>query len=394
MRTVRRLAVLCVVVAGTAGVSTGCDDTTLGHPSDPAGPPRLVKALVQDAAFVGGFPFQRGAVADLLDRAPPPSCSDINPCINQYLVAQETPPLDCSDAQGGVCVDPLAVPAAGVPLNAGASVIRLVFNKLLDSSIETVTVDGNGAPTGANPYTLQAGIVELLGPGGAPVPGTTALWDNSGSPDFTSDVILIPFGPAIVINPGSLDPSTSYTIRLHPALLKDRQGLGAADANGVALADPTDLVFTTEPITPNPDLSFPDFSTAPTTIAPNEVLQLAFWALLDETTVTVTATGPAGFDATLVEAYADRGSSPVAADCAGSENDAQLDFVYTAGAGAARMPADWPAGDYTLAFTVKDGSGRATYSSPSLQFTVAGPDGDPMSDANASAQHVTPEQCL
>jgi hypothetical protein len=394
MRTLSRLAVLCVVVAGTGGITTGCDDTSLGHLKDPAGPPRLIKALVQDSAFVGGPPVERGAVADLLDTAPPPSCSDLNPCINQFLVAQNTPPLDCSDPSGGVCIDPLAVPSAGVPLNAGASAIRLVFNKLLDASIESVTVDANGAPTGAKPYTLASGIVELLGPDGAPVAGTTAFWDNSGSPEFTSDVILIPFGPAIVILPGSLDPSTAYTIRIHPARLKDRDGHPAADAAGAVLTDPTDLRFTTEPITPNPDLSFPDFSTAPATLAPNEVLQLAFFATLDETTVALTATGPAGFDPALVEAYADRGSSPAMADCAAAENDAVLDFVYTSGAGAARMPADWPAGDYTLSFTVKDSGGRSTYSSPPLHFTVAGADADPTTDANAAAAHVTPEECL
>jgi hypothetical protein len=385
MRSVLRLAV-CIVVAGTAASSTGCDDTSLGHPKDPSGPPRLIKAMVEDSSFVGGPPFQRAGAVDLLDTGPPPACSDTDPCVTQFLIAQTVPPLDCSDPSGGTCVDPLAVPSTGVPLNAGATYIRLVFNKLLDGSIETITVDANGAPTGATPYKLAAGIVELLDSAGAPVAGTTAYYDNSGSPEFTSDVIWIPFGPALVILPGSLDPSSSYTIRIHPALLKDRQGDPAADAAGTTLADPTDLHFTTEAIAPNPDLSYPDFTTAPTTIAPNEVLQFAFFELLDETTATVIATGPAGFAPAAVEAYADRGSSPIAADCSAAENDAQLDFAYTSG--------DWPAGDYTFAFTVKDAAGKSTYTSPTLQFTVAGADGDPASDVNTVDNHVTPEQCL
>ncbi len=392
MRLFARLLV-CIVIAGTAGTSTGCDDTTLGHPPDPSGPPKLIKVMIEDSGFVGGPPLQRGAAVDLLDTGPPPACSDTDPCVNQFLIAQTVPPLDCSDPSGGTCVDPLAVPSTGVPLNAGATYIRLVFNKLLDGSIETITLDPNGAPTGAMPYKLASGIVELLDGSGTPVAGTTAFWDNSGSPDFTSDVIWIPFGPAIVILPGSLDPSSSYTIRIHPEALKDRQGDPAADASGATLIDPTDLHFTTEAIAPNPDLSYPDFSAA-ATIAPNEVLQLAFWELVDETTATVTATGPAGFDPTAVEAYADRGSSPIAADCSDAENDAQLDFVYTTGTGAARAPADWPAGDYTFSFTVKDAAGKSTYTSPTLSFTVAGADGDPASDANTVDNHVTPEQCL
>jgi hypothetical protein len=385
-----RLVCCVVLVAGTAAVTTGCDDLSSGHVGDPSGPVRLIKVLVQDSNYVGGPPSQRAGIVDLLDKAPPPTCSDINPCVNQFLVAQTTPPLECSDPQGGVCVDPLAIPQAGVPLNAGATNIRLVFNKLLDNSIEQVTVDPNGAPTGSAPYKLVAGIVELIGPTGQPVAGTTAYWDASGSPDFTSDVILIPFGPAIVITPGSLDPSTKYTIRIHPPMIKDRKGNPAATVDGAALADPTDFVFTTEPITPNADLSFPDFTKSPTTIAPDEVLQFAFWETLDEKTVTVTATGPAGFVPAQVEVFADRGGDPKA--CAAGENDALLDFVYTTGAAAARMPADWPAGDYTLSFTVKDTGGAATYTSPTLHFTVAGNAGG-AGDANSFANHVTPEQC-
>jgi hypothetical protein len=391
MRSFSRHIVLCIVVAGTAaGTSTGCEDNTLGRLSDPSGPPRLTKALIQDSTYVGGPPAQRGAATDLLDTAPPPTCSDVNVCINQFLLAQTVPDLTCSNPSGGVCVDPLALPSTGVPLNDGATVIRLVFNKLLDDSIETVDVDDNGAPKPGHPFALKPGIVELLDSTGTPVAGTTAYWDVSGSPEFTSDVILVPFGPAIVIVPGSLDPSSSYTIRIHPGLLKDRQGNAAADASGATLVDPTDLKFTTEALTPNPGLSFPDFSAA-AEIAPNDVLQFAFFANIDETTVTVTATGPAGFDSAAIEAYADRGAD--ATDCAGGENDAQLDFVYTTGTGAARAPADWPAGDYTFAFTVKDASGKSTYSSPTMMFTVTPPDGVPADDANAFANHVTPEQC-
>ncbi|MDB4968727.1 MAG: hypothetical protein JWN44_4416 [Myxococcales bacterium] len=395
MRTRFGSFAIMVLVAGTAAVETGCDDLSTGRPADPAGAPRLVRVLIQDSTFVGGPPAQRGSVVDLLDTGPPTSCSDVNPCVTQYLIAQATPPLECSAPTAGVCFDPLKLPAAGVPLNNGATHIRLVFNKLLSSDIETVMVDPNGAPLPGMPYALEPGLVELIGPDGKAVAGTTAVWDNAGSPEFTSDIILIPFGPAILITPGDLAPSASYTIRIHPSSIKDRAGNRPADVNGVALADPTDFKFTTEPITPNPDASFPSFAVTPSEIAPNDILQLAFWTSINEKTVALTISGPAGFDPAAVEAFADRGSSPKAKDCSANKNNGLLDIAYTSGSGATRAAADWPSGDYTLGFTVKDlSSGAATYTSPTLQFTVTGAATNPMDDANAAANHVLPEQCL
>src|SRR5262245_9569612 len=102
-----------LLVAGTAAVATGCSDLDAGRLGDPAGPPKLVRVLVQDSTYVGGPPAQRGAAVDLLDTGPPPSCSDSNPCTTQFLIAQAAPPLTCSALTGGVCVDPLHVPAQG-----------------------------------------------------------------------------------------------------------------------------------------------------------------------------------------------------------------------------------------------------------------------------------------
>ncbi len=55
------------------------------------------------------------------------------------------------------------------------------------------------------------------------------------------------------------------------------------------------------------------------------------------------------------------------------------------------MPADWPAGDYTLTLTIKDATGGSSASTGTLKFTVAG-DSDPM-DAEGYQQHVLPAQC-
>src|SRR4051812_24825647 len=100
MRTVRRFAILCVVVAGTGGASTGCDDVHLGQPSDPAGPPELVHVLVQDARYLLDFP-NRASSVDIIDTgAAPVACSDtppVNPCLVSFLVDQLSPDVSCKN---------------------------------------------------------------------------------------------------------------------------------------------------------------------------------------------------------------------------------------------------------------------------------------------------------
>jgi hypothetical protein len=391
MRTQSGITLQLALAALSLVATSGCDDVATGRPGETPGGPKVVRVLVQDSTFAGGPPAERAAATDLLDTAAPPTCSDINPCVNQFLIAQNTPPLNCSSPTGGTCIDPLAVPQTGVPLNAGANSIRVVFNKLLSSDVETVTTDPNGAPVAKGAYTIKPGLVELLGPDGKPVT-TTMFWDSTGVSDYTSDLILVPFGPAIVITPSLLAPKATYTVRVHSSLLHDKHGNGITDAKGVALPDPSDYKFTTEDITPNGGLTYPTFSTkASVKILPNEALSLAYWEPLDEKTVMLTATGPAGFDPTAVEAYADRGAK--ASACAKALNPAIIDFVYTTGTNTARMPTDWPAGDYTFSFSAKDASGTVALQSPTYSFTVAGTDGDPKKDANSFNQHVTPEQC-
>src|SRR5207247_1587368 len=109
-------------------------------------------------------------------------------------------------------------------------------------------------------------------------------------------------------------------------------------------------------------------ATAPT-IAPNDILQFAFWASVDETTAAVTITGPAGFDPTAVEVFADRGDKPMAKACTANENDGPPDLVHTSGAGATR-----PATTGTIEGRVTDqATGKAlsgvtvTVTSPALQ---------------------------
>src|SRR5207249_2058585 len=74
---------------------------------------------------------------------------------------------------------------------------------------------------------LVPGVADLIdeGTGQAfPFEQLNGIWDPSGRPDFTSDTIYAPFGPAIQIAPLGLSHSTKYTVVVHPALISDRAG--------------------------------------------------------------------------------------------------------------------------------------------------------------------------
>jgi hypothetical protein len=394
----RKLGLIAGAVASLA--ATGCDDITAGQPAVSKDPPKLVRLTVQDQRGLGGNPspvvgfVQRDSVVDLLDDDPPIVCSNVDPCLAQYTIDFTFPSFDCSvsePGQVGICGDPIKLPERGVPLSvplggsdAGSGMqIRLVFDKVLDNSIELVMTDPSKGPGMTNSYALREGIVELDA-GGTKV-DTVNDYDGGGSSSFTADIILVPFGPAIILKPKApLAPATTYTVKiLDPGALKDKEGHQAVGKHGDALA--TSFTFTTEPLTANPAASYPDFSADKVEIKPNDVLQLAFWSPLRESTAMVTLTGPGGTVATV--AYLDRGADPAA--CADALNPFILDIAHDGGGG---MPADWAPGDYMLTLTVADDvTGGSTFSSGALAFTVTG-DADPMS-ATGYQSHVTPGQC-
>src|SRR6478736_1350173 len=108
LRTLSRISVLCIVIAGSAGTTTGCDDNTAGQPKESSAPPQLVHALVQDARYFLAYP-NRGSSLDILDdnamRACTISCkgncptdpttkqapAQLDTCINEFLVDQVAP---------------------------------------------------------------------------------------------------------------------------------------------------------------------------------------------------------------------------------------------------------------------------------------------------------------
>ena len=212
-------------------LAAGCGSDV---PGDPAGPVKLVRIMVQDSLPQG----VRGVAMDLLDTPGSPlttahACSDSAPCVVNYTFQHVSPDVSCSAA--GFCTDPIAAglaplvpPETHRPGEAGGTQIRLVFNKLLPASVDT------------------AKVIELDDASGAAVAGTVA-WDPSGSQDESSDLIIAPYGPALVFRPTApLHASASYTIKVNAALVTDRDGNPMADQNGVVVAGTYTKSFTTE----------------------------------------------------------------------------------------------------------------------------------------------------
>jgi hypothetical protein len=335
----------------------------------------------------------------------------LDTCINEFLVDQLAPDVHC--LASGVCTDPIKIPSTGVPVPlplailgaapdmrdpGGGIQVRLVFDKVLDNSIETVTMDPTKAPGKTNTYTIMPGLIELDDGAGKPVKSVIYL-DNGGSPEFSADLELVPLGPAIVIKPTvSLDAATKYTVKiLNPGAIKDRQGNAAVGLGGMAI--PTSLSFTTEDLTPtnagafgNSPLDFPDFTMPPATITPNEVIQVGFFEAFagDSTTVVVKS----GCTGAKPIAYSDRGNDPTMCTKSDPGGYPLLDIVNSdTGAVATGVPVDWPAGACVLTITVPDINGKSMFTTD-LSFTVAGTDvTDPMMDPNIASQHVTPAQC-
>ncbi|HEX6836420.1 MAG TPA: Ig-like domain-containing protein, partial [Polyangia bacterium] len=347
MRTLTRIGVLCVIVAGTAGTTTGCDDVTAGQPTDSSAPPQLVHALVQDARWLVAYP-NRGSSLDILDNNATRACTisckgncpanpttkqapaQLDTCINEFLVDQVAPDVHCLDTN--VCSDPLKIPTSGVPVPGshtliglapslndpgGGVQVRLVFDKVLDNSIESITPSGSTTPGATNSYTIVPGLVDLVDDAGKSVK-SVMYYDNGGSSQFSADLELVPLGPAIVIKPTApLDAATTYTVKiLNPGAIKDREGNAAVALGGGAL--PASLGFKTEDLTPTNagafpsdaaggnGFDFPDFTASTVNVTPNEVLQLGFFEAFagDSATVTVKS-GCAGAKPI---AYSERGN--------------------------------------------------------------------------------------
>ena len=325
--------------------------------------------------------------------------------------------MHCLDT--GVCSDPLKIPPGGVPVPGsltllgapadsrdpgGGVQIRLVFDKVLDDRIETITPSGSTVPGATAEYALVPGLLELDDDAGRPV-DSLLYYDNGGSFQYSADLELVPLGPALVVKPRApLAAATTYTIRILDATkLTDRDGRPAVALGGGAL--PAALSFTTEALTAasqgafptdaagDDGLDYPDFGAATVAIAPNEVLQVSFFEAFagDAATVTVKS-GCAG---ARPIAYTERGKSAASCTRADPGGYPLLDVVNSdTGSVATGKPVDWPLGDCTLTLTVSARGQKGAPYTADYSFTVAGVDQtDPKVDPNIASQHVTPAEC-
>jgi hypothetical protein len=399
---------LISLIAGGLVSTAGCDNTTAGQAGDPPGPVRLSRVLIQDGASTGAA---RKFAVDLFEKDPKISCHDDGDCTPEFAVQGSYPGASCSSQTGGgFCKDPLVVPVAGVPIEGqqssampvGGIAIRLVFNKLLQDS----TIQTKG--------TFNDKIAALIGPDGMTEVPSDKYWDQAGSPDYTSDVIKSPFGPAIVLKPKvPLSPNQPYTIRLHPATLVDREGNSPVDTQGAALKEPTSFPFMTEKFAYNSKKSYPTSFTGDTVaeVAPNEVVQIGFWEQIKATAssdpsavaITLTSTNldgtPSGFDATKLIAYIDNGDPTASpSTCSNAASKGKQDttgFVLNlfpgtqgvwdpAGGQYTTAPtyaaAGWPPGIYTFTFSASISPGSGALVPPaSWSFKVPSDTTDPLS---------------
>ncbi|MCA1664661.1 MAG: Ig-like domain-containing protein [Myxococcales bacterium] len=337
-----------------AAVGCGSDST-----NDPGGPVMLMRIMVQDAQPFG----VRGAAMDLLDTPGSPlstatPCDANHQCVVDYLLQHVSPNVACTAA--GSCTDPLAAgdapltpPETGRQGEAGGTQLRLVFNKLLSSTIK------------------PSDVLVVVDAAGTPVPGT-ALWDPSGSATVSSDPILIPYGPALVFKPNApFNAHAQYTIQVNASLVTDRSGNRMADQNGVVVGGTYTKAFTTEALTLLPQTTVSNVTKPGLTVTPDEILQLGFNAPAASSTA---CTASRGGVPVLVKAYADAGADT--ASCAAADATL-LDIVAVDATGA---PTDWAAGDYTISCTV-DAAGGGGSTTVSGTFTVGGAaaQGDPQS---------------
>src|SRR5262249_10169117 len=143
------------------------------------------------------------------------------------------------------------------------------------------------------------------------------LYDPAGAPEFTSDPLLLPYGPAIQITPfqpsdNDTDPTgltraTTYTIIIHPDKIKDRKGHPLGDKNGKAYDGDVSFDFTTEDVSADPSIGsfiavsgyqlpgdFTPIFGKPVQMYDADVLQLAFWTNLDLDSLKFTLTDADG----------------------------------------------------------------------------------------------------
>ena len=366
---------LCMIAMASA--SAGCDSVTTGQLEDDPGPPRLMRIMVQEESPGGS----RGLATDLLDDTPV-TCSDINPCVVTSSVLG-TPPGPCVIPDGeteGVCPDLFAAGPVliGTPVAAGGIQIRLVFSKILDPKIETITKDATGATMH---MLVDDGVVDLQDESGHSI-DSIKYWDPTGAPLDTSFEQYVPFGPALVIKPTApLSVSSVYKVVLTQAKALDKKDQGAVDKTGSAFAtDPYVKELTTEDLmilmsTIDQTTDMTTMMPVDATIAPNDPIQLTFNADVAALSVVIMR----GSTPVLATTMADLGADPTM--CA--PNNRLWDIQPASGVFAE--------GDYTMVITkavAADSTMSHMLTGMSYGFRVMGPANE------AATVPINPTDCV
>ncbi|MCC7382523.1 MAG: hypothetical protein IT384_11865 [Deltaproteobacteria bacterium] len=388
MRTELALSIAAI----SAATICGCSSVDVGRPDIDPNAAKVVMALVMDETNYNDLGVGlEGDIVDLLRQTTEPTCDvDTDPCTPLYSIGFDPFPK-CRVPEGqpegttaGVCVDPLRTERTPPPVGLdGANQIRLVLSKLLDPSVDTVFCSDPDVTT-CNPASAT-----LTGPDG-PMP-VDLIYDSSGSPVFSTEPYYEPYGPALVVRPiGVYYAGASYTLRIDPATIKDK--------DGAALNVPADITFTTGGIGLQSDRhqgqvgATPDIVTATNTaIAPNDVIQLFALAPVDEAgTAPTAAVADGDGNPVSVLVWLDRGTDP--ADCAGGTNPLLVNIVRTASTSSAGEALDWDAGEYTISIELHADKSSSTSTFES-SFVVDGDRADPADDPSAVENFVLPAQC-
>lgn len=403
------VGLLSMTLAGGL-VSAGCSDIHTGQDKDPKGPVKLVRIMVEDDDNVaaGGLSY----ATDLLDTPDSPLTTAVacdpntKPCQLQFNLnlGGASPDFSCNEMTGK-CNDPLAPtgsitlqPADGAPGTVSGTEFRMVFNKQLDASkIEDITNIPGQLPGSDETYKLKDNVADIIGPDGTAI-AADKYWDPAGSPTQTSDVILNPYGPAIVIKPtAGLIPGASYKVVLHTAMVTSREGDPVADQFGNVLTSDYSVAFMTGSF--SLVSSTPDVTTDPTMSTPiptDGVIQFAF-NTNPGAAASVTAMPTPAIPGGTIIAYPDDELDPDTMMCVpGMQNLLDLTLVDS----TTKLPMAWPAGTYSIALTVPSTNTADTSMNftATLNVTVDATIATGMDAADGSslsvADHPVPQQCM
>ena len=260
MRTQFFFVGLLSVFAGGLVGTAGCDDITAGQSSDTAAPPQLVH-VHGSGRTLSAWPSRtvprRSTFSTTTGRTPSPRASpatSINPCINEFLVDQVAPDVslpavghlqrpaqDPGDRRAGSAIGrsrrraPMTC-ATRAAASRSASCSTRCSTRASRRSRWT-RPRPRARPTSLRP---QRGHRRARRPGRHAGPERRSTSTTAARRVYSSDLELVPLGPAIVIKPkASLDAASTYTVKiLNPGADQGSPGQRGRSASVAARSAP------------------------------------------------------------------------------------------------------------------------------------------------------------